>query len=65
MWSKELTKLSREYFETGFCNVKNKVPEFGVLIKKDNQFRIKLFNSDTELIYNSVDDLINAGWVVD
>jgi hypothetical protein len=65
MWSKELTELSRDHFETGFCNVKNRVPEFGELTKENNQFKIKLFNSEIELMYNSIDDILKAGWAVD
>lgn len=65
MWSKELTELSREHFEIGLCNVKNRVPEFGELTKNNNQFKIKLFNSEIELIYNSVDDILKDGWAVD
>jgi hypothetical protein len=65
MWSKELTELSREHFEIGLCNVKNRVPKFGELTKNNNQFKIKLFNSEIELIYNSVDDILKDGWAVD
>jgi hypothetical protein len=65
MWSKELTELSRENFESGFCNVKNKVPEFGELTREGDRFKITLFSSGIELIYGSVEEIINAGWAVD
>jgi hypothetical protein len=65
MWSKELIELSKEHFETGYCNVKNGVPEFGELTRENNQFKIKLFNSDIEFTYNSIDDILKAGWAVD
>jgi hypothetical protein len=60
-----VNQIIKEHFETGFCNVKNGAPEFGELTRENNQFKIKLFNSDTEFTYNSVDDILKAGWAVD
>jgi hypothetical protein len=65
MWSKELTKLSRRYFETGCCCVKSENGEFGNLIIENQKYKISLFDSDKNYIFNSVDEIIKAGWAVD
>jgi hypothetical protein len=67
MWSKQLTELSRSYFEIGCCNVKSETGNFGFLIvdNTDRLYKISIFNSDEILIYHSVSELIEAGWAVD
>jgi hypothetical protein len=67
MWSKELTDLSISMFEIGFCNVKSESCQFGYLTVNDEKpkYRIRLFDNDTSLYFNSVNELIVAGWVVD
>jgi hypothetical protein len=65
MWSKELTELSKSYFKTGFCCVKSEDGEFGELAFENDKYRISVFGSDKTYIYNSVDEIINAGWAVD
>jgi hypothetical protein len=66
-WSEKLINLSKTYFETGFCNVKSLSGNFGYLILDDesNQYKITLFNSNQEFIFNSVDEILKAGWAVD
>lgn len=65
MWSKELTELSRQYFETGFCCVKSEQGEFGELSFENQIYKISLFTSDKSYTFNSVDEILNAGWAVD
>jgi hypothetical protein len=67
MWSKILTELSKSYFKIGGCNVKSENAKFGFLIvdNANNLYKITIFNSEEELNFNSVDEMIEAGWVVD
>jgi hypothetical protein len=65
MWSKELTELSRKYFEGGCCCVKSENDEFGELLIEDGDYVIYLFESDKKYTFKTVDEIINAGWAVD
>jgi hypothetical protein len=66
-WSDELIELSREYLNYSGVNVKSLKAEFGILNidYENNIYTIKLFNSNKTLTFNSVEDIINAGWAVD
>jgi hypothetical protein len=67
MWSRKLTELSKSYFRIGGCKVKSETGKFGFLIVDNinRLYKISIFNSDEILIFNSVDELIEAGWAVD
>jgi hypothetical protein len=66
-WSDELIELSREYLNYDGVHVKSLKQEFGILnISYEKKiYTITLFNSDQTLTFKSVEDMINAGWVVD
>jgi hypothetical protein len=66
-WSDKLIELSREYLNYTGTNVKSLKPEFGILTidYENNIYTITIFNSNQTLTFNSVDDIINAGWAVD
>ena len=66
-WSDKLIELSREHLNYDGVRVKSLIPEFGVLnIDYDNQiYTISISNSERTLTFNSVDEIIKAGWVVD
>jgi hypothetical protein len=67
MWSKKLTDLSISMFEVGFCNIKSESGQFGYLTVNDQKpkYRIRLFEYNQTLTFNSVNELIRAGWAVD
>jgi hypothetical protein len=63
----DLRSISKSYFKTGGYNVKSGDGKLGHLVS-DNascQYKIRIFNSGEELNFNSVDEMIEAGWVVD
>ena len=70
MWSEELTELSEEYLNYDGVNVKTKKGDFGIL-NIDYQNKIYKINLLTEnkknlnLTFNSVSEIISAGWAVD
>ena len=66
-WSDKLIELSREYLNYDGIRVKSHTPEFGVLnIDYKNQiYTISISNSNRILTFNSVDEIIKSGWVVD
>jgi len=64
-WSDELIKLSRKYLQYSGTMVKSMQGEFGVLDIENNIYYILILNSDKTLTFNSVDEILNAGWVVD
>jgi hypothetical protein len=66
-WSEKLIKLSREYLQYSGTRVKSINGDFGILnIDYDkNIYTIIISNSDQTLTFNTVDDIINSGWVVD
>jgi hypothetical protein len=66
-WSDELIELSREYLEIDGVNVKSVNAEFGILnIDYENKiYTINFLSSSQSLTFNSVDEIINAGWAVD
>ena len=66
-WSEELIELSREYLNYNGVNVKSLKPEFGILTidYENNIYTITLRNTNQTLTFNSVEEIINAGWAVD
>ena len=66
-WSENLIELSREYLNYTDTRVKSIKGQFGLLtIDYDKDiYSISISNSDKILIFNSVNDIINSGWVVD
>jgi len=66
-WSEKLIELSEEYLEYSGTRVKSSKGEFGELeIDHDKKiYSINVSNSDQILKYNSVNQIINSGWVVD
>ena len=70
MWSEELTELSEEYFNYDGVNVKTKKGDFGILnIDYENKiYKINLLTenkNNLNLTFNSVSEIISAGWAVD
>jgi hypothetical protein len=70
MWSKELIELSREYFNYDNTSVKSQKGDFGILnVDTHNKiWTIRLLTENTrnlKLTFHSVEEIINAGWVVD
>jgi len=70
MWSNELTELSEEYFNYDGVNVKTKKGDFGILNidYKNKIYKINLLTENKKnlnLIFNSVSEIISAGWAVD
>jgi hypothetical protein len=68
MWSKELIKLSKEYFQYSGTSVKNLNGDFGILdIDLENQtYKVLPRDETTEAKeYKSIDEMIKAGWAVD
>ena len=68
MWSKELIELSKEYLEYDGMHVKSQKGKFGVLSIENKIYKITLkpiTNESQVLTYNSVNDMIKAGWAVD
>ena len=65
-WSDELIALSREYFKYDDVNVKSINGNFGILnVISKKLYTISIFDTDIILTYNSIDEMINAGWAVD
>ena len=66
-WSDKLIKLSREYLEIDGVNVKSLKAEFGILnIGYENKiYTVSFLSSNKTITFNSVDEIINAGWAVD
>jgi len=66
-WSNDLIELSKEYLNYDGVRVKSLNKEFGQLkIDYDkNIYTIIISNSNHTLTFNSVDKIINSGWVVD
>jgi hypothetical protein len=70
MWSKELTELSREYFNYDNASVKSQKGDFGILNVdyKNKLWTIKLLTENKRnlnLTFHSIEELIKAGWAVD
>jgi hypothetical protein len=68
MWSKELSKMSREYLNYNGTHVKSTNGNFGVLsIDYQNKiYTISIKPDFTEnLTFHSVGDMIKSGWAVD
>jgi hypothetical protein len=70
MWSKELTELSREYFNYDNTSVKSQNGDFGILNVdyKNKIWTITLLTENKRnlnLTFHSVEDIIKAGWAVD
>jgi len=67
MWSNELLELSREYLNYSGSRVKSLKGDFGELnIDYDNNiYSIIISDSDCILTYNSIKEIIDAGWAVD
>jgi hypothetical protein len=66
-WSDNLIELSKEYLNYDGVDVKSLNGDFGVLnINYEKQiYKIIFKTSKQTLIFNSVDEIINAGWAVD
>ena len=66
-WSNELIELSREYLNYDGTNVKSLNKQFGILnINYEKQiYTINILTSEQILTFNSVEEIINAGWAVD
>jgi len=70
MWSNELIELSEEYLNYDGVNIKTQKGDFGIL-NIDYQNKIYKINILTEnknnlnLTFNSVSEIISAGWAVD
>jgi hypothetical protein len=68
MWSNKLQEISKIYFEINGTHCKSTNGNFGVLSidKKNRIYTISIkpdFN--VNLTFNSVSEMINAGWAVD
>ena len=67
MWSDELQKETREFISKyGMAAMKhfgNSV--FGVCIVKDGKYLIKERDSDNEHLFESIEELVEAGWAID
>ena len=66
-WSDNLIELSREYLNYSGSRVKSINKQFGELEidYKNNIYYIHVSNSEEVLTFNSVEEIINSGWVVD
>jgi len=64
-WSDNLIKLSRDLLQIDGVNVKSIKGQFGKLNIEDKIYKISIKNTTDVLIFNSIDDIINSGWVVD
>ena len=66
-WSDNLIKLSKEYLNYDGTRVKSLNCQFGILNidYENNIYTISVSNSNQTLIFKSVDEIINSGWVVD
>jgi hypothetical protein len=66
-WSDNLIKLSREHLNYSGSRVKSINGDFGLLnIDYDNNiYTIIISGSSKTMTFNTVDEIINSGWVVD
>jgi len=66
-WSDNLIKLSEQYLNYSGSRVKSINKQFGELEidYKNNIYYIHVSNSEEVLTFNSVEEIINSGWVVD
>jgi len=70
MWSNELIELSEEYLNYDGVNVKSQKGDFGILNidYKNKIYKINLLTenkNNLNLTFNSVSEIISAGWAVD
>jgi hypothetical protein len=68
MWSKELQEISKVYFEIDGTHVKSTNGNFGILsIDYQNKIYTISIKPDfnVNLTYNSISEMLNAGWAVD
>lgn len=68
MWSKESIELSREYLNYSGVHVKSDKMEFGILeidYEKKLYTISKLPDLKEKITFNSVEEIIKGGWVVD
>ena len=66
-WSDKLIELSEEYLNYTGTPVKSLNAQFGILTidYENNIYTITIRNSEQTFTFNSVDEMINAGWAVD
>lgn len=66
-WSEKLIELSRELLNYDGVRVKSLNCEFGILCVDyvNKTYTIIISNSNQTLTFNSIDEIINSGWVVD
>ena len=66
-WSDNLIQLSKEYLNYSGTRVKSLSGNFGELNidYENNIYTISVSNSNQTLTFNSVEEIINSGWVVD
>jgi len=64
-WSEKLITLSREYLNYTDTRVKHIKGKFGLLTIENNIYTITVSNTNETLTFNSVDDILKSGWVVD
>jgi hypothetical protein len=65
-WSKSVENIGLCFEEKTSCFfLFFRYGQFGFLFKKDQFYKIKIHDSEEVLNYNSVDELISTGWVVD
>ena len=66
-WSDKLIELSKEYLNYSGTRVKSQDLEFGTLIIDYNNsiYTIHISNSNKIVIFKSINEIINSGWVVD
>jgi hypothetical protein len=66
-WSDKLIEISKEYLNYDGTHVKSLKGDFGVLnINYEKQtYKIISKSSNQTSIFNSIDEMINAGWAVD
>ena len=65
-WSDELIELSKQYLIRG-SSVKSLNGQFGILDinYKNSIYTIYIRNSRLILIYNSIEEIIETGWIID
>ena len=66
MWSKELQKQTREYFQTMPMAAMKKIDGvYGVCILKDGIYTIIDRKTNEKYVYESIDALLEAKWAID
>jgi hypothetical protein len=68
MWSKQLQEISKAYFNIDGTHCKSTNGNFGILtIDKNNKIYTVSIKPDfnVNLTFNSVSEMIKAGWAVD